>query len=511
MSISISYSSAAGIRDPRIAARNTDPRVCWIQHGGEISWAPQIAAMLRGEGISVRFVSFLREMHEGYSAQGFPSDFIGEIYSGQAIAQADLVELERRYGPPSLRVIAESDVHLKHLFGENEHLKIQVVGRALRFWERYFVEYGISVAIVRDQASVSTRTARQVALQLGSVRMLQIGPGPDNSHFTLFDVDTNWNWSELDRELKKGPQPLDVEREAVIETFVASRVEPQRKRPMRLNLSVPHPIMLPLALWRCRQKEGTVDAISDPVRLATMRLSRELMTKRGLWRALSPFQSFDPAPEPGENFAYFPLFHTEETIHLLNIPFWARHVRELAVALADALPIGYALYLKEHPAILGDVPFRVLRQLRRHPRIRVVAPQVQSQGLIEQAKVVVVLEGSAGWEALLLRRPFVVLAAKPFYSKFPLAFTVENICDLNYVLSRAIAAQSLYCERRAEWLWFIDCVLRTAPPGVLENYEFPHKFPANPENLRLVAAAIGRKIRGLPAAAGPAECEEMAN
>lgn len=330
--------------------------------------------------------------------------------------------------------------------------------------------------------------------------MLQIGPGPSDKQFTLYDVDTTWNWSELDAELAKGPQPVDGERETAVGAFVASRVQPNRTRPMRLNLSVPHPIRLPLSLWRSWRAEKLIDVASDPVSLATLRLSRELLIKRGFWRALAPFRRFDPPPEKDEGFAYFPLFHTEESIHLLNIPYWARHVDELVIALAEALPLAHRLYIKEHPAILGDVPWRKLRRLRRHPRVRLVSPETQSQSLIARARVVIVLEGSAGWEALLLRRPFVVVAVKPFYAKFPFAFTVENICEINHVLPRAVAAQSIYDDHHEEWLWFIDSALRTAPPGVLERYEFPHKFPTDAENIRLVATAIGRKLLGKPAA-----------
>src|SRR5258708_37898816 len=86
---------------------------CWVQHGGEMPWATQIARTLRDQGLMIRFVSFLTEMHEGYREQGFPSDFLGEVYTGPEIAQAQLCELERRYGPPGLRTISESDVHLR--------------------------------------------------------------------------------------------------------------------------------------------------------------------------------------------------------------------------------------------------------------------------------------------------------------------------------------------------------------------------------------------------------------
>src|SRR5258708_14746 len=123
--------------------------VCWIQHGGEISWAIAIAETLRRKGIAVRFVSFLREMADAYAVAGWPSDFIGDIFAPEhAIGEADLAELERRYGPPPLRCIAVSDVHLHHLFGDDEPAKEQIIGRALRFWESYFIEHSISAAIV---------------------------------------------------------------------------------------------------------------------------------------------------------------------------------------------------------------------------------------------------------------------------------------------------------------------------------------------------------------------------
>jgi hypothetical protein len=485
-------------RDAASAARRTPIVACWIQHGGEVQWASLIARELRDQGVTMRFASYLSEMHVAYAKLGLPSDFLGEVYRGPSIDEDQLVELERRYGPPGLRTIGESDVHLKHLFGKDDDAKIQAVARALRFWEGYFVEHRISGIVVRDQASVVTRTARQVAMKLGNVRILQFAQGPDDHHFTLCDVDTTWNWSELDRELAKGFRPIDPDRRQLIEAFVAGRVQPRRKKAMALNLSVPHPLLLPLALRQFRREERAVPD-HDPVARAIVRLRREMMVKRATWRMSLPLRQYDPPPAEGEKFAYFPLFHTEESVHLVNIPFWARHVDDLAVAAAEALPLGHTLYIKEHPAILGDVPYRTLRRLRRHPRIRLVSPQVQSQGLIAQSKAVIVLEGSAGWEALLLRRPCVVVGVRPFYAKFPLSFPVENVCDLNVVLPRAVAAETLYEERHAEWLWFIDCVMRTAPAGVIESYEFPHTFPETPENLGLVTAAIARKLAGLPA------------
>ena len=80
---------------------NRPTTVCWIQHGGEIEWAKAIATQLRRDGIAVRFVSFLREFSDGYAAAGWDSDFIAEIFAPEhQLSEAQLQELERRYGPP---------------------------------------------------------------------------------------------------------------------------------------------------------------------------------------------------------------------------------------------------------------------------------------------------------------------------------------------------------------------------------------------------------------------------
>ena len=124
MNLGPTFTDAEVGRRTAPVVRGAKITACWIQHGGEIGWAGPIAEHLRAKGIEIRFVSFLREMEAGYRDLGFPSDFIGEIYFGSKQTVAELAELERRYGPPSLRITAESDVHLKHLFGDDGEAKI---------------------------------------------------------------------------------------------------------------------------------------------------------------------------------------------------------------------------------------------------------------------------------------------------------------------------------------------------------------------------------------------------
>src|SRR5947208_3229963 len=79
-----------------------------------------------------------REMADGYAAAGWPSDFIADVFREAPLDETTLAAIERQYGPPPLRCLTVSDVHLAQLFGSDEPPKVQIVARALRYWERYF-------------------------------------------------------------------------------------------------------------------------------------------------------------------------------------------------------------------------------------------------------------------------------------------------------------------------------------------------------------------------------------
>ena len=98
-----------------------------------------------------------------------------------------------------------------------------------------------------------------------------------------------------------------------------------------------------------------------------------------------------------------------------------------------------------------------------------------------------------------LRRPVVVLSGKPFYTRYPGVYVVEDVCKLDRILPEAIfSGEAGYLgNNRTTWLWFIDCVMRTLSPGVIETYEFPHVTPQQSENLANVANALSQKLRAV--------------
>ena len=72
---------------------------------------------------------------------------------------------------------------------------------------------------------------------------------------------------------------------------------------------------------------------------------------------------------------------------------------------AKSLPADTVLYVKEHYAFLGNRDPHFYEELKQYPNVVIVDPWESSRKLIENAVAVTTLTGTAGWEAMLLRKP----------------------------------------------------------------------------------------------------------
>ena len=87
--------------------------------------------------------------------------------------------------------------------------------------------------------------------------------------------------------------------------------------------------------------------------------------------------------DPARPFVYFPLHVTDDYKIKRVIPHCVDQA-SLVEQVADALPRGYDLVLKEHPMSLGRNPLRLLRRLQRRPNVHLVQPYTSSHDLIQR-------------------------------------------------------------------------------------------------------------------------------
>ncbi len=134
---------------------------------------------------------------------------------------------------------------------------------------------------------------------------------------------------------------------------------------------------------------------------------RDSVVRRVRSAVLSARPPFE-APEAGARYAFFPL-HSEPEIALhLYAPYCVDQATVVR-NVAQSLPIGVALYVKEHPVMVsaGWRHLSFYDELRRIPNVRLVDGNAQE--LVASAEAVVTITGTPGWEAAIAGKPVFTL------------------------------------------------------------------------------------------------------
>jgi hypothetical protein len=182
-------------------------------------------------------------------------------------------------------------------------------------------------------------------------------------------------------------------------------------------------------------------------------------------------------------FVYFPIHVTDDYKIKRVIP----HCVDQAAIIeqvAEALPHGYDIVLKEHPMSIGKNPVAMLRRLTKRPNVYLVDPYTSSHDLIQQSAAVIVISSTVGLEALLYEHP-VMTIGQPFYSGYGLTVDVDSF--------REIPARTLevlgFRPPRERILEFLHAAMRACYPGA------PVLVDSSDENARRLADSLDRATR----------------
>ncbi|MFA5317853.1 MAG: hypothetical protein WC323_00025 [Patescibacteria group bacterium] len=129
-----------------------------------------------------------------------------------------------------------------------------------------------------------------------------------------------------------------------------------------------------------------------------------------------------------EDFALFPLHLDPEITTLLYAPFYKDQLW-LVKQAAQSLPLNFKLYVKEHPAMAGCRKRYFYKELKKIPNVKLIRPGINNLPLIDQAKLIITISGTTGWEAVQLKKPVIVFS-DIFYSQLPMVKKCTAIEDL---------------------------------------------------------------------------------
>lgn len=130
-------------------------------------------------------------------------------------------------------------------------------------------------------------------------------------------------------------------------------------------------------------------------------------------------------PNLNQKFVFVPLHYQPEASTLVCAPMYEKQIF-LIDSLAKSIPADTLIYVKEHYAFLGHKKISFYRELYKYPNVRLINPWYDSHTLIKHSEAVVVLTGTAGFEAVLYRKP-VILLGRIFYENAPGVIKLSNI------------------------------------------------------------------------------------
>lgn len=159
------------------------------------------------------------------------------------------------------------------------------------------------------------------------------------------------------------------------------------------------------------------------------RLKRKARNLRGLADLYDDFN-------PGEDFAFFPLHYEPEIGLLLQAPFYTDQVYIIR-QLAKSLPIHYKLYLKEHPAMVDYRPRGFYKELKKIHNVKLINPAISSYSIIPRAKLIAIITGTVGWEALMFKKP-VISFGNQFYNALLMVKKCAEIEKLPFLIKEQL-------------------------------------------------------------------------
>ncbi len=265
---------------------------------------------------------------------------------------------------------------------------------------------------------------------------------------------------------------LDGDERREVEAFIASYIE--RGRP-----TVPYrrAVVTPGKLRDFARHVAVATAFErDNEYLRPSRFVTGLVRQRA--RAAASRRLYEPLEDGDRPFVYFPLHVTDDFKVKKVIPHCADQAYLIRL-VADSLPQGVDLVLKEHPVSIGRNPVTMLRDLVRRANVRLVDPHTSSHELIRRSRAVVVISSTVGLEALLHGTP-VLTMGRPFYSGYGVTRDVESFADLR----RAVPEVLSFAPDRERILRFLHAAMRSTYAGA------PSGVSGSDENAATVAASL---------------------
>ena len=367
---------------------------------------------------------------------------------------------ESQYGNPHLRSYIVME---RALEGRPEETKWRFLFAHIEYFERLLKEIR-PVLYVSGAADGLSPWVGMTVMQRNGVPVLSFSPARFekrsyilNNPFEVLGIGPAY------REIRsRGLNPKERSHvEALVWEYRDKHLKPLDHLTVRSKHRRRSPLPNPVAAMRLFRESLTTDSgkFDLPLPAAVKRALRSRRT--GAYRQWLQSKAVNCLPE-GEKFFFFPLQYEPEISLATQGRGWIRQL-DLVEAISLALPADRWLYVKEHPSMMmGIRPISFYKELLALPHVRLLSQTIDSYQIVPKAEAVLTITGTAGWEALMHRRP-VVLFGHSFYEEFEEGVTKVNGIEALPAVLRGLRDKTVSDESLQA---YVAAVLERAPEGI---------------------------------------------
>lgn len=456
----------------------------------EAAFLARVSDALEDRGVTARFVCTRRHVQTALARTAGCG--AGAIFRGyrNAAGAAEVDRCVADYAGDNLSLLAWSDRVLRRWPREKA---LGVIVDYVRFWEDFIDRYRIDAVMHYPSASVVARTSYLAARRMGKqYGVFQTAPLIDRD-FTICDLNENWLWSEFIERYEHSCPPMTADmRERM--AHMVDRVLATKERSIRIRKVTVR--MLAAFAW-CTLRDRRFDRIEiDEFRKLLIPFTRKI-----------PMLAFRyDRPDESDRFVFFPLHIAWDAQIATRNPMFANQMY-LVETLSRAMPHGHWLYVKEHPYNYGGEGICRLRRMRKLPNVKIIHPEASSVDLIRAASAVAVINSTAGWESILLKKP-VISFGRTFYARFGHTSVVEHMGSLPDILQKVLVARggALPDGYQDDWERFVWSVISTVHKGAPFSYKNYMGLGTKmfDENIQAFASSICGKLAAGEAPEAPA-------
>ena len=137
-----------------------------------------------------------------------------------------------------------------------------------------------------------------------------------------------------------------------------------------------------------------------------------------------------------DHFVYFPLHIEPERTLSVAAPFYTNQL-EIITHISKSLPVGYKLYVKEHPVqkVRGWRTIDFYKKILELPNVNLVHPSIKSEEMLKNCSLVITITGTTGIEAAFYEKPSIVFTDVS-YSSLPFVHRLKNIEELPTIIGK---------------------------------------------------------------------------